>query len=378
MASPLRAPTEGGSEIIVNLGDRSYRIAIGTGSLRSVGPRLVQLGVGRRVALISDRNLLERYGAAVLESLQSVGLAMTQIDVPEGEAAKRLPVAEHCWEQCLDAGLDRSSTIVALGGGAVGDLAGFVAATYMRGLSFVQLPTTLLAQVDASIGGKTAIDHPRAKNLIGAIHQPRLVVIDPELLLTLPDREYRSGLAEVVKHGIALDADYFDDVEANVEKLLLRDLATLERIITGSCRLKARVVEADEREGGLRTLLNYGHTVGHALEAVTDYARWLHGEAVSLGMVAAGRLARRLGVAAHDAVDRQIRLLRAIGLPVTFDGPAPEVILRAMGSDKKVRDGKVPFILSPRIGEARLAFDVPAEAVLETLKELQQSRPVLG
>jgi 3-dehydroquinate synthase len=366
------------TEIIVKLDSRSYSVIIGSGTLGSIGPRLVRLGAGRRVALVSDRNLLGLFGATVLESLQSAGLAATEIEVPEGEAAKRLAVAERCWEQCLDARLDRSSTIVALGGGAVGDLAGFVAATYMRGLSFVQLPTTLLAQVDASIGGKTAIDHPRAKNLIGAFHQPRLVVIDPELLLTLPDREYRSGLAEVVKHGIALDADYFGDIEASVEKLLRRDLATLERIIAGSCRLKARVVEEDEREGGLRTLLNYGHTVGHALEAVTEYGRWLHGEAVSLGMVAAARLAHRLGVAARETVDRQTRLLQAIGLPVKFDGPTPDAILTAMGYDKKVRDGKVPFVLAPRIGEARLSFLVPVEAVLETLRELREARADLG
>ena len=366
------------TEITVNLGGRSYPVVVGAGALRSIGPRLARLGAGRRAALISDPAVLRLYGAAVLESLKTAGFAVSEILVPEGETAKTLAVAEQCWDRCLDARLDRSSTLLALGGGAVGDLAGFVAATYMRGLPFVQLPTTLLAQVDASVGGKTAIDHPRAKNLIGAFHQPRLVITDPETLVTLPDREFRSGLAEVVKHGVVLDADYFADIEANVEKILRRDLPTLEHIIAGSCRLKARIVEADEREGDSRALLNYGHTVGHALEAVTDYSRWLHGEAVSLGMVAAGRLAQRLGVAIRDVADRPLRLLRAFGLPVTFDGPAPDAILEAMGRDKKVRDGKLPFVLAPRIGEGLLSFDVPVDAVRETLKEIQGSDPGSG
>lgn len=363
------------TEITVNLGGRSYPIVVGAGALHSIGPRLARLGVGRRAALISDRTVLGLYGVAVHDSLKAAGFSVEEILVPEGETAKTLAVAEHCWDRCLDARLDRSSTLLALGGGAVGDLAGFVAATYMRGLAFVQLPTTLLAQVDASIGGKTAIDHPQAKNLIGAFHQPRLVITDPEALVTLPDREFRSGLAEVVKHGVVLDADYFADIEASVDKILLRDLPTLERIIAGSCRLKARIVETDEREGDRRALLNYGHTVGHALEAVTDYSRWLHGEVVSLGMVAAGRLAQRLGVATRDVAERPLRLLRAFGLPVTFAGLAPDAILEAMGRDKKVRDGKLPFVLAPRIGEGLLSFDVPVDLVLESLREIQGSSP---
>lgn len=360
------------TEIILNLGVRTYPIVIGAGSLDLIGPRLRELGVGQRAALVSERTVLGLHGSGVLENLESAGFTVAEIEVPPGENAKRLPVAERCWDQCLEARLDRGSTILALGGGSVGDLAGFVAATYMRGISFVQIPTTLLAQVDASVGGKTGIDHPRAKNLIGAFHQPRLVIIDPRVLLTLPDREYRAGLAEVVKHGIALDAGYFDDVEANVQGILQRDLPTLERIIAASCRLKARVVEADEREGDRRALLNYGHTVGHALETVTGYSRWLHGEAVSLGMVAAGRLAQRLGVAAPDAVQRQIRLLQTVGLPVSFDGLEPVAILEAMGRDKKVRNGVVPFVLAPRIGEAGLFFDIPAETVLDVLKGIQR------
>lgn len=370
MAGTSRGPSI--IEIAVDLGPRSYPILVGVGALRSVGARLAALGAGRQTALVSDPSVMALHGPIVVESLQASGFSVTEIRVPEGETAKTLTVAERCWDDCLAAGLDRTSTLLALGGGAVGDLAGFVAATYMRGIPFVQLPTTLLAQVDASIGGKVAIDHPRAKNLIGAFHQPRLVVVDPSALGTLPDPEFRSGLAEVVKHGIVLDAAYFADVEGHVREILTRDLPTLERIIAGSCRLKGRIVEADEREGGLRAALNYGHTVGHALEAATSFSKWLHGEAVSLGMVAAARIAERLGVTDAETGERQIRLLRQLGLPVAFSGPPPEVIVQAIGRDKKARDGKVPFVLAPRIGEFRLVFDVPPELVSSVLGEIQK------
>ena len=279
-------------------------------------------------------------------------------------------VAERCWNALLDAGLDRTSTVLALGGGAVGDLAGFVAATYMRGINFVQLPTTVLAQVDASIGGKTAIDHPRAKNLIGAFHQPRLVLSDPTTLLTLPQREFRSGLAEIVKHGVVLDAAYFDDVAASAQALLDRDPAALERIIGGSCRLKARVIERDEQETDLRAVLNYGHTIGHALEAATGYERWTHGEAVSLGIVAEARLARRLNLTDAATVERQERVLRAVDLPTSADTVDADAVLAAMRRDKKSRDGRVPFVLAPTIGTFKLVYDVtPADvrAVLASL-----------
>ena len=260
--------------------------------------------------------------------------------------------------------------MVALGGGAVGDLAGFVAATYMRGVHFVQLPTTLLAQVDASIGGKTAIDHPRAKNLIGAFHQPRLVLADTGALQTLPEREYRSGLAEVIKHGIVLDAAYFDEVERSAAALAKREPETLERIVAGSCRLKASVIERDEQETELRHVLNYGHTIGHAIEAVTGYARFAHGEAVSLGMVAEAGVAERLGLAATETRVRQVHLLETMGLPVREVGEAPERVIEAMARDKKGKEGRVPFVLAPEIGRFRIVFDVPKPVILEALAEL--------
>ena len=319
---------------------------------------------------MTDATIRHLHGEPVTQGLVAAGFEVTEVLLPEGEQAKTLDVLREVWDDLLEAGCDRTSTVVAVGGGAVGDLAGFAAATYMRGINFVQVPTTLLAQVDASIGGKTAIDHPRAKNLIGAFHQPRLVMVDPAALTTLSEREYRSGLAEVIKHGIVLDAAYFADLERSLPALLARDLAVLERVVAGSCRIKAAVVERDEQEAELRHVLNYGHTIGHALEAATGFDRFTHGEAVSLGMVAEARLAERLGIAARETTARQVALLRAVGLPVRGLGAAPAAIIDAMGRDKKARDGRVPFVLAPEIGAFRIVFDVPRDTIRETLDTL--------
>jgi 3-dehydroquinate synthase len=346
--------------VSVNLGPRSYSIVVEPGALATVGERLKALGVGRRAALMTDAGILRLHGGAVVASLEDAGFAVTVIEVPEGEIAKTLAVADHCWDRLLAAGIDRSSTVLGLGGGAVGDLAGFVAATYMRGVNFVTLPTTVLAQVDASIGGKTAIDHPKAKNLIGAFHQPRLVVVDPAVARTLPERDFRSGLAEIVKHGIVLERAYFEDVERDAARLLARELGVLDRVIGGSCRLKASVIERDpEEKSDLRFALNYGHTIGHALEAVTGFERWTHGEAVSLGIVAEARLAQRLGLADAPTVERQERLLAAVGLPVQADRLDVDAVFTAITHDKKARDGRVPFVLAPRLGAFRVVYDVP-------------------
>ena len=354
----------------VRLGARSYDIVVERGALGTLGARLRGLGVGSRAAIVSSPTIARLYGKTASESLEAAGFSVAAVEVPDGEAAKALPVAERCWNALLDGGLDRTSTVVALGGGAVGDLAGFVAGTYMRGVNFVQAPTTVLAQVDASIGGKTAIDHPAAKNLVGVFHQPRLVVVDPATVVTLPDRDFRSGLAEIVKHGIVLDARYFADLEASVAPLLARDPATLERIIGGSCRLKAAVVERDERETELRAVLNYGHTVGHALEAVTAYSRWTHGEAVALGIVAAAHLAARLGLAPVEVVARQERLLAALGLPIRVERIDTAALLAAIARDKKARDGRVPFVLAPAIGTFRVVPEVGADDVRAALDAL--------
>ena len=353
--------------IPVHLGARSYDIVVERGALASVGARLRTLGVGARVALFTDPGIAARYGPAVLESLSGAGFTVHVVELPEGEAAKTLAVASDGWDACVAAGLDRSSTVVALGGGAVGDLAGFVSATYMRGTHFVQLPTTVLAQVDASSGGKTAIDHPRGKNLIGAFHQPRLVIVDTATVDSLPARDYRSGLAEVVKHGVVLDAEYFEDVERSADQLTAREPVSVDRVIAGSCRLKASVVERDERESALRMVLNYGHTIGHAIEAVTGFGRLTHGEAVALGMTAEAALAVRLGVAEGETLARQERLLARLGLPTRTSAVDPALVLDAMTRDKKGRDGRVPFVLAPGIGRFKIVEGVSAEDVRAAL-----------
>ena len=361
--------------IPVDLGSRSYSIVVEPGALATVGTRLRDLRVGSRAVLVTDAGILKVHGAGVVAGLEAAGLSVTVLEVPDGEAAKTLAVAEHCWDRLLAAGADRTSTVLALGGGAVGDLAGFVAATYMRGANFVPLPTTVLAQVDASIGGKTAIDHPKAKNLIGAFHQPRLVVVDPAVVLTLPDRDFRSGLAEIVKHGVVLDAAYFDDVERSAAALAARDLPTLTRIIAGSCCLKAAVIQRDpEEKGEWRFALNYGHTIGHALEASTRYETWTHGEAVALGMAAEARLAERLGVGDAQTTRRQETLLRALALPVRAPAVDAEAVLAAIAHDKKARDGRVPFVLAPSIGAFRVVYDVAPADVRKALASIVEGK----
>ena len=357
--------------IPVDLGPRSYTIVVEPGVLGAVGSRLRELGVGSRTIVVTDATVMRLHGGAVVKGLEAAGFVVTVVEVPEGEAAKTLQVADRCWEHLLNAGIDRSSTVLALGGGAVGDLAGFVAASYMRGVNFVQLPTTVLAQVDASIGGKTAIDHPKAKNLIGAFHQPRLVLVDPAVVQSLPDREFRSGLAEIVKHGIVLDAHYLDDVERSVGDLLRRDVDTLARIIGGSCRLKASVIERDpEEKSELRYALNAGHTIGHALEAVTAFARWTHGEAVALGLVAEAHLAEALGLATPATTRRQEAVLAAVGLPIRASDVDATAVLHAITRDKKARDGRVPFVLAPTMGAFRVVYDIAPEDVRRAVATL--------
>jgi len=357
-------------EIPVRLGSRSYRILVGTGVLTHAGAELGRLKVGRKVALVTDPGILKLHGETVAESLRVAGFEVTTVLLPEGERAKTLEVAASTWDRFLEAGLDRSSTVVAVGGGAVGDLAGFTAATYMRGVNFVQVPTTLLAQVDASIGGKTAIDHARGKNMIGAFHQPRLVLADTTTLLTLPEREYRSGMAEVIKHGIVLDAAYFAQVEREAAALRTREPAVLTGIVAGSCRLKGSVVERDEQEAELRHVLNYGHTIGHAIEAVTGYERFAHGEAVSLGIAAEASIAERLGLAKPGTRERQLAALDAVGLPVRGAGEPPERVVETLSRDKKSRDGRVPFVLAPEIGAFRIVYDVPRATILDALADI--------
>ena len=274
----------------VPLGERSYSILIGTGLLRRLGAECDKLELGQRCAVISDRNVAPRYAQAALLSLTNAGFSPLLITVPAGETAKSMTQVQACYDQLAKHRLERKSFIVALGGGVVGDLAGFVAATYLRGIDFVQVPTTLLAQVDSSVGGKVGVNLKAGKNLVGAFYQPRLVLCDLEALKLLPPRQFRSGLAEVIKYGIIYDAALFKRLELNLLRVLRQDEDTLAEIVARCCQIKAEVVGQDEKESGLRAILNFGHTIGHAIEAISGYGAYLHGEAISIGQVAAARL----------------------------------------------------------------------------------------
>jgi 3-dehydroquinate synthase len=357
-------------QIRVDLGARSYAVLVGTGLLDAAGRECARLGLGHRVAVVTQAAVADHAGR-VAASLEAAGFAATVVTVPEGESAKSVEQASALWDAFLGAGLDRGSAVVAVGGGVVGDLAGFAAATYMRGIALVQVPTTLLAQVDASVGGKVAVNHPRAKNLAGAFHQPRLVLVDPATLGTLPEREYRSGLAEVVKTGAALNAELFALVEARVADVRRREPELLAALIATCCAEKATIVQQDEREeSGLRMVLNYGHTVGHALEALAGYRVWRHGEAVSVGIVAAAHLGTRRGLAGPAVAARQVDLLEALGLPTRFTGPTPAEVAAALARDKKARDGRVPFVLLKALGRAEVCSDVPSEVVRDVLESI--------
>jgi 3-dehydroquinate synthase len=343
----------------VELGPRSYDIAVAEpGGLGAFARARLP---GRLAFVVTDENV-RPHAVRAEEALAAVGFRTALAVLPAGEAQKALPVAAGLYDRLVDLEADRKTAVVAVGGGVIGDLAGFVAATYNRGLPLLMVPTTLLAMVDSSVGGKVAVNHPRAKNLIGAFHQPAGVWVDPGVLATLPDREYRSGLAEVVKYGVSLDADFFAWLEGHAGAVLRREPEAVGYVVTRSCRLKADVVQKDEREEtGLRALLNYGHTFGHAFEAVGGYGAWLHGEAIAAGMVCAGRLAQRMGLIEASVTERQRRLLEAFGLP-TAPRPWPaDALLAAMRIDKKSVGGRLRFVLPRRLGEAAVFEDV-AEA----------------
>ncbi len=354
--------------VTVALGERSYPIWIGSGLLPGLGARLAAAGLSGRVALVSVPPVFELYGATAAGSLAGAGFDVRSDVVPDGESSKSVAQLSGLWDRFVEHHLERSSAVIALGGGVVGDLAGFAAATFKRGLPFVQCPTTLLAQVDSSVGGKVAIDHARGKNLIGAFHQPQAVCIDLATLGTLPRRELVAGLAEVIRSAAAFDAEFFAYLEAHLEALLALDPDVLRRTVATCCRIKAAVVAEDEREtGGRRSLLNLGHTFAHALETLTGYSRYRHGEAVGWGIARAARLAVRLGLLAASEASRQEELLRRAGLPVDDPSPDPEQMLAAMAHDKKAAGGKVRFVLTERVGSANLYTDIPAATVRDVL-----------
>lgn len=365
--------TAAAERVRVALGERGYDVVVGAGILGGLGEALAALGHGRRVLLVSDAGVVSRYGAAAAESLARAGFTAVPATVPAGERSKSLRQAARLYDAAIAGGLDRGSWVVAVGGGVVGDLAGFVAATLFRGVAFCQVPTTLLAQVDASVGGKVAVNHPLGKNLIGAFHQPRLCWGDVATLATLPRRELRCGLAEVIKHGLMADAAYLDEVEAALPRALAADPAVLARVVAGSVRIKAAVVAGDEREeSGARQCLNLGHTLGQALEAVAGYGRLHHGEAVAIGLVAAGEIARRQGSGWGEPDQaRLLRLLKAARLPTRLPaGIGREQLLAAMAHDKKTRAGQLRWVLPLRAGAVAVGQAVPEATVRAVLADL--------
>jgi 3-dehydroquinate synthase len=356
----------------VPLGNRSYTIKISGGLLSHLGGECARLKLGRRCAVITDSNVGKKFAKVALKSLATSGFETVLITVPAGEKSKRVSMVEDCYDQLAAHRLERKSFIVALGGGVVGDLAGFVAATYLRGIPFVQAPTTLLAQVDSSVGGKTGVNLKSGKNLVGAFYQPRLVLCDLDTFKTLPKREYISGLAEIIKYGIIYDAVLFAQLERNLPALLKRDTTTLRDVVARCCEIKADVVGQDETESGLRAILNFGHTLGHAIENSSGYGKYLHGEAISIGQVAAAKLSHTvLGLPSGDA-ERIEKLFVRAGLPTTIklDAAKRKKLFAAMKLDKKVSAGEVKFVLVGKIGKATWGHPVPEQEIQDVLDQL--------
>jgi 3-dehydroquinate synthase len=353
----------------VPLGNRSYDIKISPGLLGRLGAECARLKLGNRCAIITDTNVGREYAKPAYNSLLRAGFEPSLVIVPAGETAKSLKNVQRCYDLLASHRLERKSFIVALGGGVVGDLAGFVAASYLRGIPFVQAPTTLLAHVDSSVGGKVGVNLKAGKNLVGAFYQPKLVLCDLDALATLPTREYRAGLAEVIKYGIIYDAELFARLERDMPKLLRRESKPLGEIIARCCEIKADVVGQDETEIGLRAILNFGHTIGHGLEAISSYGKYLHGEAISIGQIAAAKLSAELTGLSEKDVTRITNLFKCAGLPtsVSLNSAQRTKLFAAMKLDKKVSAGEVKFVLAKRIGKVVWGQNVPESLVRSVL-----------
>ncbi len=358
--------------IRVELGDRSYDIHVAPGLLAQCGQFCRDLKLGHRCLMISDANVAPLYGHIVRESLREAGFMPHVFVVPAGETSKSQATLSLAYDEALLHGMDRKSFVVALGGGVVGDLAGYAAATFLRGIPFVQIPTTLMAMVDSSVGGKTGINLPQGKNLIGAFHQPSAVIADLSAFTTLPDREYISGLAEVVKYGVIQDADFFASLEKNADRILAREPETLAQVVARCCECKAEVVRLDERESGLRAILNFGHTLAHAIEQAAGYGKFLHGEAVAIGMAYAAALSVSVAGLSNEAAERIIRLLEKFGLPAAVSGLNWSAVRRAMKTDKKNAGGTVRFVLAREIGRAEPGIEVSEELLEEVWNVIGQ------
>lgn len=338
-------------QICVNLGERSYNIIVDSDCLDGLGKHCVELGLRSPMAIVTDPTVRPLYAQQVVDSLEAAGFESQILEIPGGEVCKTLDTVSKLYDGLVAMRAERGSGLITLGGGLPGDIGGFVAATYLRGIPFIQVPTTLLAQTDASVGGKVAVDHPKGKNLIGAFWQPRLVYIDTTTLSTLPKRELLSGLAEVIKHGIIGDPSLFTFIEERLQELLEVTPATYAEMVPRNCRFKAKVVEQDEREGGLRAILNFGHTVGHAIESLTGYEKVLHGEGVAWGMLAEGDIAVEMGLLDETVLDRLWALIRKAGYPMDIPKLDADTLIDSMYLDKKVRDGEIRIVLPEAIGQ---------------------------
>jgi 3-dehydroquinate synthase len=359
--------------IPVALGDRSYEIEISRGNLPAIAAFIQQRRPCSHAVVITDSNVGPLFAQPIVQSLSAAGIRADLLTVPAGESSKCVSQADQLWNEFVARNVGRKSVVIAVGGGVIGDLGGFIAATYARGLSFVQVPTSLLAQVDSSVGGKVGINLPAAKNIVGAFWQPAGVLIDLDVLQMLPEREFRSGLAEVVKYGVIMDAKFFAYLEEHADAISRRDGNCLEHIVAQSCRLKALVVADDEREEtGRRAILNYGHTFCHAIEQVSGYGQFLHGEAVAIGMICASRLAEDLGHVDATLTQRQRQLLIRLALPVALPQLDENALLTAMQHDKKTEDGKLRFVLPRQIGHVELISGVEVERVRKVLRITQQ------
>ncbi len=358
-------------EVRVELGERSYPVLIGSDLIAQSGAFFGKYGVKGRILVVTNPTVAKWYLDPFLESLGSAGYRVEAVLAPDGEEFKSLEQATEIYNKLVEGKYDRKSVLVALGGGVSGDLTGFVAATYMRGVRFIQVPTTLLAQVDSGIGGKTAVNHPQGKNLIGVFYQPGLVLSDVTTFRTLPEREFNSGLVEVIKHGVILDPGYFKMLQTELSAIKERNPEVMAKVVAGSCRIKARVVQEDETETGLRAVLNFGHTVGHALESITNYQYYKHGEAVALGILAALKIALRNQALEETDLEGQVTsLFKSFKLPTTIPGLSTAGIMSLLDLDKKVEYGKIRWVLPKRLGQVVISDQIPAETVKDTLLEL--------
>lgn len=355
---------------MVETASRTYPVFIGNGVLSELGKTIKTIGLSGTVVVISDETVFALYGKKVLQEINEQGFKSIHYTVPPGESSKSLDTAKKIYGFLIDNRIERGDIIVALGGGMVGDLAGFVAATFLRGLPWIQVPTSLVSMADAGIGGKVAVNHRKGKNLIGAFYQPHFVMADVTTLNSLPKRELISGWAEVVKYGLISDAVLFEYIESGIDKLNKLDMSMLLEVVSQSASIKARFVSEDERESGIRTLLNYGHTVAHGLEAITKYHELLHGEAVAIGMSVAARISHYAGLLSFTAVERQQSVLEKLGLTVTYSGIKLTGLMRAMKSDKKVKDGVIRWVLLDDIGRAVIRDDIPEEIVRKAIKDV--------